>query len=391
MEKQKRIPKRRFREFLEAGEWELSILGRLAVEVNRKAEAGSEAPVMMISSGEGFIEQKDRYSTDNAGSSLKNYTLIKQGELSYNHGYSKLRPFGSCFDLRVPEARIPFVYHTFELPKDDSRFYATYLNNGQFDNELKKRVSSTARMDGLLNISYADYMSLEICHPNIEEQTRIGDFCRRLDALISLHQQKLSKLKELKQAYLTEMFPAPGEKRPRRRFKGFSGDWEEYTLGQLCNEFHSGKFIPADKVYDRGRYPVYGGNGLRGYTDSFNHDGEYALIGRQGALCGNMNYSKGKAYFTEHAVAIKANDTADTSFLYYLCGLMDLGQYSGQSAQPGLAVSNIILVAALVPERNEQIAIGRFFQHFDELIFQQENKVAKFQSLKQAYLSELFV
>ena len=83
---------------------------------------------------------------------------------------------------------------------------------------------------------------------------------------------------------------------------------------------------------------MFGGNGLRGYTDRHNHDGDYALIGRQGALCGNMNYAAGKAYFTAHAVAVKANTLNETLFLFYRLGTMNLGQYSGQSAQPGLAV-----------------------------------------------------
>ena len=101
---------------------------------------------------------------------MKNYTLLKKGELAYNHGYSKTRNYGSCFDLRIEEARIPFVYHAFSVPNDDSIFYGYYLNSGIFDSALKKMVSSTARMDGLLNISFEDYMSLQICRPSKEEQ-----------------------------------------------------------------------------------------------------------------------------------------------------------------------------------------------------------------------------
>lgn len=117
-----------------------------------------------------------------------------------------------------------------------------------------------------------------------------------------------------------------------------------------------------------GKYPVYGGNGLRGYTDCFNHNGEFALIGRQGALCGNVNFSRGKAYFTEHAVAVKANSTNNTQFLYYMLGNMNLGQYSGQSAQPGLAVNKLVGLFSFVPEKDEQQQIGAFFYTLDNLI-----------------------
>ena len=78
---------------------------------------------------------------------------------------------------------------------------------------------------------------------------------------------------------------------PAIRFEGFSGEWEEKELREVCDEFQSGKFIKAQAIKVEGKYPVYGGNGLRGYSDSFNYDGTYALIGRQGALCGNMSVS----------------------------------------------------------------------------------------------------
>ncbi|RLL35421.1 restriction endonuclease subunit S, partial [Acinetobacter cumulans] len=139
------------------------------------------------------------------------------------------------------------------------------------------------------------------------------------------------------------------QKCPEVRFKGFTDVWKQFKLGELCSEFRSGEFIKAENIASLGKYPVYGGNGLRGYTDTYNHNGEFALIGRQGALCGNMQFSCGKAFFTEHAVAVKANNSNETSFLYYLCGIMNLGQYSGQSAQPGLAVGNLIEIETLVP------------------------------------------
>ena len=113
---------------------------------------------------------------------------------------------------------------------------------------------------------------------------------------------------------------------------------------------------------------MFGGNGLRGYTDRYNHDGDFALIGRQGALCGNMNFSSGKAYFTEHAVAVKADKSNDTRFLFYCFGTMNLGQYSGQSAQPGLAVGNLVELETMVPTKAEQEYISASLTALDTLI-----------------------
>ncbi|ADB47535.1 restriction endonuclease subunit S [Acidaminococcus fermentans DSM 20731] len=154
--------------------------------------------------------------------------------------------------------------------------------------------------------------------------------------------------------------------RSQRFFCVFS--WEQRKLGELTIEFKSGKGIKANEIEARGTYPVYGGNGLRGYAEQYNHDGEYALIGRQGALCGNMTFSMGKAYFTEHAVAVKANEINDTKFLYYILCNMNLGQYSGQSAQPGLAVNKLIALKAFVPGKQEQLKISSYLGAFDNLI-----------------------
>ncbi|MFQ9624754.1 MAG: restriction endonuclease subunit S [Bifidobacterium longum] len=160
----------------------------------------------------------------------------------------------------------------------------------------------------------------------------------------------------------------------RQTSRKYASAWEQRKLGELSSEFQSGDFISAEEILGSGPYPVYGGNGLRGYAKQYNHDGFYALIGRQGALCGNVNTAVGKAYFTEHAVAVKANFLHDTRFLAHLLGCMDLGRYSGQSAQPGLAVGVLKEVETTVPSKAEQQAIGSFFSRLDSLITLHQRK-----------------
>mgnify|MGYP002285370109 FL=1 len=149
-------------------------------------------------------------------------------------------------------------------------------------------------------------------------------------------------------------------------------------MGEVAQEFKSGNSLKADEIDITGDYPVYGGNGLRGYTSTYNHDGEYALIGRQGALCGNMNYSVGKAYFTEHAVVVKADENNDTRFLYYMLDTMNLGQYSDQSAQPGLAVNKLVKLENQFPMKEEQQRIGWYFSNIDHLITLHQRKCYRF-------------
>lgn len=178
--------------------------------------------------------------------------------------------------------------------------------------------------------------------------------------------------------------------KPKIRFKGFTEDWEQRKLGDVAQEFKSGNSLKADAIDITGDYPVYGGNGLRGYTSTYNHDGEYALIGRQGALCGNMNYSVGKAYFTEHAVVVKADENNGTRFLYYMLDIMNLGQYSDQSAQPGLAVNKLVKLENRFPTKEEQQRIGWYFSNIDNLIALHQRKCDEAKKLKKYMLQKMF-
>lgn len=177
---------------------------------------------------------------------------------------------------------------------------------------------------------------------------------------------------------------------PKLRFPGFTEPWEQRELGTVTQEFKSGNSLKADKISESGKYPVYGGNGLRGYTSNYNHDGEFALIGRQGALCGNMNYSIGKAYFTEHAVVVEANEKNNTRFIYYMLDTMNLGQYSDQSAQPGLAVNKLIKLENMFPRKEEQVWIGNYFQSLDHLITLHQRKLGHVKDLKKSMLQKMF-
>ena len=186
--------------------WEQRKLGEVVKEVTRN-DPTSDAPIMMITANNGFIEQSERYAFNNAGESLKKYILLEKGELAYNHGASKLRPYGSCFALTtVKNARIPFVYHCFSVEDHDPEFMSIELNGADVENQLRRIVSSGARMDGLLNISFEEYTSVDVLLPERAEQERISSFFRSLDDLITLHQRELEKLRNIKQSCLEKMF-----------------------------------------------------------------------------------------------------------------------------------------------------------------------------------------
>ena len=269
----------------------------------------------------------------------------------------------------------------------DSAFLALTISSGA----AHKYLSSLAQGKSVVHLHNADIQSVSAKFPTKREQEKIHLLFGKIDTLITLHQRKYEKLVNIKKSMLDKMFPQNGASMPEIRFKGFTDPWEQRKLGDLCVEFRSGEFISASDITETGEYPVFGGNGLRGFTDRFNHDGEYTLIGRQGALCGNVNFAVGKSYFTEHAIAVRADKKNQTRFLYYLFSTMDLGQYSGQSAQPGLAVGNLVELKSTLPDKQEQEKISGVLTALDTLITLHQRKLEKLQNIKKACLEKMFV
>ena len=165
-------------------------------------------PTLTISAGSGWLDQRDRFSENIAGKEQKNYTLLKRGQLSYNHGNSKLAKYGTVFELKnYEEALVPRVYHSFRTTGlANSSFIEHMFATKNPDRELMKLVSSGARMDGLLNINYDDFMGIEIEIPSVNEQKDISKFLKNLDNVITLHQNSLDILKIIKRLLLKKMF-----------------------------------------------------------------------------------------------------------------------------------------------------------------------------------------
>lgn len=197
------VPEVRFKGF--SGTWKTICLKDIVSEVTR-TDKTSNAPIMMITAANGFIDQSDRYSFDNAGQSLAKYIVLKKGELAYNHGASKLRPYGSCFALEADEARIPYVYHCFAVSDHNPYFVSRVLNNKEIEKQLRRLITSGARMDGLLNISYEEYMTIKIKLPEKDEQDKIETFFKNMENLIQFSQQELDKFQSIKKALLEKMF-----------------------------------------------------------------------------------------------------------------------------------------------------------------------------------------
>lgn len=369
-----------------ASAWEQRKLGELTESYSGGTPAAGESEfyggsIPFIRSAEIAAESTELFLTEK-GYESSSARMVKPGDVLYAlYGATSGEVAVSRQKGAINQAILAI------LPRDDcdARYITAWLR------KQKGYIVTTYLQGGQGNLSGVIVKNLEVSIPSLPEQQKIGFMLSHLDSLITLHQRKYDKLVIFKKSMLEKMFPKDGESVPEIRFAGFTDPWEQRKLGELSSEFQSGDFISAEEILGSGPYPVYGGNGLRGYAKQYNHDGFYALIGRQGALCGNVNTAVGKAYFTEHAVAVKANFLHDTRFLAHLLGCMDLGRYSGQSAQPGLAVGVLKEVETTVPSKAEQQAIGSFFSRLDSLITLHQRKLELLQNIKKSLLDKMFV
>ena len=417
MEKSRK-PKIRFKGFTD--DWEQRKLGDVVKEITRN-DPESEAPIMMITANNGFIEQSERYAFNNAGESLKKYILLKKGELAYNHGASKLRPYGSCFALTTAEnARIPFVYHCFSAENQNAEFMSIELNGAEIENQLRKIVSSGARMDGLLNISFDEYTSVSVLLPGTEEQDRIADFFRHLDNLITLHQRKLDKLVNVKKSMLEKMFPKQGSKVPNIRFAGFADDWEQRKLEETNTYFTDGNYgeayPKASDITENGVGVPFltGGNLKNGLLDL--KDATYItlqkhmqltsghlveddiVIAVRGSL-GSLGYvnKENSGWNINSQLAIIRTNKSVLNGKYLIQFLSsDIGQKELLSKQTGSALKQLPIGAirdVYVPMTSveEQILIGDYFRSIDHLITLHQRKLEKLKNIKKSMLDKMFI
>ena len=402
MTKKSDAPAIRFKGFSDA--WEQRKLGDVVKEITRN-DPESEAPIMMITANNGFIEQSERYAFNNAGESLKKYILLKKGELAYNHGASKLRPYGSCFALTTAEnARIPFVYHCFSAENQNAEFMSIELNGAEIENQLRKIVSSGARMDGLLNISFDEYTSVSVLLPGTEEQDRIADFFRHLDNLITLHQRKFEKLTNVKKSMLEKMFPQNGSSYPEIRFKGFTDPWEQRKLGEI-GSVSMCRRIFKEQTSETGDIPFYKIGTFGADPDAFisrelfeEYKSKYPypqkgdiLISASGSIGRTVEFAGNNEYFQDsNIVWLNHDERLSNPFLKCFYSVVKWAGIEGSTIKR-LYNDNILNTVICMPSVPEQKRIGLFFENLDNLITLHQRELEKLQNIKKSMLEKMFV
>ena len=239
----------------------------------------------------------------------------------------------------------------------NAKYLVYYFHSQMFFAQKRKLAHGTK----VIEVTPDALVDITLPLPPIEVQREI---VRMLDSytesVVELQRQLTAELTARKAQY----------SHYRDKLLSYTSTAQMEKLGDTC-EMKAGKAIASGLISDERteETPIkcYGGNGVRGYVKNANENGSYPIIGRQGALCGNVKYAEGQFYATEHAVVVKPKEKYNPRFLYHLLTNMNLNQYKSAGAQPGLAVKNIAELVAPVPPLNVQNRIVNVLDNFEKI------------------------
>ena len=406
----KLVPKRRFKEFQNAGEWEERKLGDLGqVAMNRRifkdqTTDKGEVPFFKIGT---FGREPDAFITR---------SLFEEYKSKY--------PYPKVGDILISASGS--IGRTVEFKGKDEYFQDSNIVWLEHDERLKnpflKQFYSLIKWDGLegstiKRLYNKNILDTQIILPKPNEQQKIGTFFQNLDSQITLQQRKLEKIKAMKKAYLSEMFPAAGQTKPKRRFKGFTEDWKVKKLSSICS-MHARigwQNLRTSEFLDSGDYYLITGTDFYDgrinfskchYVEKDRYDQDRKIQISNGSILITKDGTLGKvAYVQEldkpatlNAGVFNLTVTSkniDEKYLFQYLKAPFLMDYVSSKATGGTIkhLNQNILVdfPVMLPEVEEQEQIGRFFNDLDTLITFNQQKLDKLKKLKKAYLNEMFI
>ena len=341
--------------------WDVKRLGSYFTERRQKVSDKDYEPLSVTK--QGIFPQLENVAKTNDGDNRK---LVRKGDFVINSRSDRKGSSGvSELDGSVSLINIVLEPHQSIIPT-----FCNFLLKSHGFIEEYYRIGRGIVAD-LWTTRYQEMKFMPLAVPPLAEQEAIVAYLdsatAEIDKAIASQQRMVELLQERKQIIINQAVTQGLN--PDAPMKPTNIDWlpQIPTHWQLKKIKYvvllkSGQNLTSEQIEKEDLYPVYGGNGLRGYYSDYNNDGDYVLIGRQGALCGNINYAHNKFWATEHAVVCYPVDRVNVLWLGETLRAMNLNRYATASAQPGLAVENIKGLMMPVPDYKEQNDIAVFIE-----------------------------
>ena len=393
------IPKRRFKEFENADAWEQRKFGNI-IQIER---GGSPRPIeeYITTSSDGLnwvkigdAPEQGNYITSTSekirSEGLSKTREVYPGDLILSNSMS----FGKPYIMAIKGC----IHDGWLLLRDKNNYFdLIFLCNLLGTPQMLQQYKGLAAGSTVNNLNKELVSSTQVCIPNIEEQKPIGIFFETIDNLITLHQRKLSKLRILKSAYLSEIIPEEGKLNPKRRFPGFTEDWEKKKISDMF-KVTRGQVLSMSLTSpikdETNKYPVYSSqtknDGLMGYYSEYLFDTAITWT-TDGANAGTVNFRKGKFFSTNVNGVLLSNDGYCNKAVSEILNLVTY-KYVSKVGNPKL-MNNVMeeIIISVPKDKNEMKIISDFLMIFDKRINYLEEKIKKIEDLKRSYLNEMFV
>ncbi|MGG7153128.1 restriction endonuclease subunit S [Clostridium neonatale] len=391
-ENQKKVPKRRFKEFENGEGWEERELGKLVdvYDGTHQTPNYTDSGIMFLSveniktlQSEKFISEEDFE---------RNFVIFPE------KGDVLMTRIGDIGTANVVESDAPKAYYVSLALLKQKELVPYFLKESISSTAVKKELwKRTLHIAFPKKINKNEIANVIVPYPvSEEEQQKIGKLFQNINNLITLHQRKLEKMKTLKKAYLTDMFPAEGERKPKLRFPGFTDNWEQCKLGEIVDFLDEQRKPLESGTREPGEYPYYGASGIIDYVKDYLFDEELILLSEDGANIIDRNYrvcflATGKYWVNNHAHVLKSKDSYCNAFICEALERLDYAQYNTGTAQPKLNQEVCRNINIMVPNFEEQLKIASYLTSFDNIITLHHHKLEKLKNIKKAYLNEMFI
>lgn len=384
----KKAPTIRFRGFTD--DWEQRKLSEYLVTSTDKNHAGrfSRADVLSVSGELGIINQIEFQGRSFAGASVLNYGIVKTNDIVYTKSPLKVNPYGIIKANAGKSGIVSTLYAIYHPKKNtDSKFIECYFDsNDRLNHYLRPLVNKGAKND--MKVMNKDVLKGKVDFPpTMKEQRIIASFITEIEMTTALYQRKLDQLKKLKKYFLQNMFPTKGEKVPRIRFKGFTGDWEQRKLSKVVSVCSGMDY----KHLSTGNIPVYGTGGyMLSVNKALSYDRDAIGIGRKGTI--DKPYILRAPFWTVDTLfyAIPQNEEC-IDFVYDLFQNVDWKKKDESTGVPSLSKVAINNTNVIIPSEAEQRKIGSFTSQLDILLTLHQRKLNQLLTMKKFMLQNLFI